>query len=138
MQELTIANNDLSGSDITGKVAFSYYDPTDGSVYFPECQFSIPVTTPFILIPGSGTYLPANATSTVTAVPFFFNVADQFLSVSWTVNGQQVSSADAPSFALPLSIPAGASGQVQVNVSAVNNDNLFEQGSASASFSIAQ
>lgn len=138
MQELTIANNDLSGSNITGSVAFSYYDPTDNSAYFPECWFSIPVTNPLVFLSLPTSSLPTNTTSTITAIPFFFNTADQFLVATWTVNGNQVPATEVSSLALPLSIPSGAAGPVNVGVALSSNQDPFEQGNASYSFSLTQ
>jgi hypothetical protein len=105
MQTLIIPQNDIfSGGILNVRASVNFFDPDTNGSSFVDGYLSIPVQSPEVVLSGKVFSGAAGGGSTLSidAFPFFFNVPNDALSVSWFLNGSQL-----PAMANPFSVVVG-------------------------------
>jgi|GEM_PF-2144015 hypothetical protein len=129
----------FGGGELDIKVSTQTTDPTMGDNAIQSGYFTIPVVSPQVVIqapPFVDSFSPGQIIN-LAAIPFFFTVSPEALSIKWTVNGSTAqSSSDSSHLSIHLDQHAAAGSQsVQAVVSNPAQSGI-EQGSASYFFSI--
>lgn len=139
MQTLTIPQNNIfSGGILNVRASVNFYDPDTNGSSFVDGYISIPVVSPEVVLSGkSFPRFAGNGSSLfINAFPFFFNVPNNALSVSWFLNGNQL-----PAMSDPFSIvlnesSGGALGSGALEMTAVDpGDAAFDRGNGQYRFS---
>lgn len=139
IQSLEIKNEDFPGSQIGIKISAQFFDSDTQETYFSDTYFTIPIVSPSISLLYDNFYrsLASNADVTVRAAPFFFNVPDALLRISWLADGKSVPFEGFNPLLLNLRVGQSSPGRsVTVKAAVQNPENSFERTEKSISFTL--